>query len=202
MKELWNKRYNTPEAIYGQQPNLAFSRFIRQRTPGHLLLPAEGEGRNALFAAHRGWQTDAFDYSTIARDKAMAQAQQNQLHINYFIADINTFDFTTLPQYDAIALIFFHLYPQERKDFHKVMLSLLKPGGSLLLYAFSKRQIAHQSGGPRNLDLLYQLADIKNDFADLEIITAKEQTTTLNEGPFHQGVAQIIHFEGINSQKL
>ena len=50
---FWNERYVSKEYVYGKEPNTFFKDFIHQklRIPGKLLLPAEGEGRNAVFAA-------------------------------------------------------------------------------------------------------------------------------------------------------
>ena len=49
--EMWDKRYDTPEYMYGKEPN----DFLRQHAGlfenGSVLSLAEGEGRNAVFLA-------------------------------------------------------------------------------------------------------------------------------------------------------
>lgn len=45
---------------YGTEPNAFFKAQLDQLTPGRLLLPAEGEGRNAVYAAKKGWEVAAF----------------------------------------------------------------------------------------------------------------------------------------------
>lgn len=45
--------------------------------------------------------------------------------------------------------------------------STLRPGGILLLEAFSPSQLAKTSGGPKNPDLLYSLDLIRGDFITL-----------------------------------
>ena len=61
MNEFWNQRYAEKEWVYGQNPNLYFKKFIDSTKPGTLLLPADGEGRNSVYAATKGWEVDAFD---------------------------------------------------------------------------------------------------------------------------------------------
>ena len=62
-KQFWDDRYSSGNYIYGTQPNRFFKEQIDKLEPGKLLLPAEGEGRNAIYAAREGWQVDAFDIS-------------------------------------------------------------------------------------------------------------------------------------------
>lgn len=79
--EFWNKRYETNDTVYGIEPNEYFKSFIDSHKPGSILLPAEGEGRNAIYAAKRGWKVDAFDFSAVAQQKALLRAKQEKVHI-------------------------------------------------------------------------------------------------------------------------
>lgn len=69
--EFWDQRYRENASVYGLEPNPFFKAFIDKHKSGRLLLPAEGEGRNAIYAAAKGWQVDAFDFSEVSRDKAL-----------------------------------------------------------------------------------------------------------------------------------
>lgn len=71
MKLIWDKRYAGDEYVYGIHPNIFFKEKIKGIKPGKILLPAEGEGRNAVYAAALGWNVSAFDFSDKARDKAI-----------------------------------------------------------------------------------------------------------------------------------
>lgn len=53
MQEFWNRRYAENEMVYGYKPNTFLKLFIDLYTSGTLLLPAEGEGRNAVYAAEK-----------------------------------------------------------------------------------------------------------------------------------------------------
>lgn len=69
-----NDHYSENKTVYGENPNEFFKEQLLKLKPGRLLLPAEGEGRNAVFAAKHGWQVDAFDYSEAAKMKALTLA--------------------------------------------------------------------------------------------------------------------------------
>lgn len=71
MNEFWETRYKSPTYAYGTKPNEFFKESIDKLNPGRVLLPAEGEGRNAVYAAQRGWSAEAFDFSEAARPKEM-----------------------------------------------------------------------------------------------------------------------------------
>ncbi len=87
MKEFWNDRYSSEEFIYGKEPNKFFKSEIDKLLPGKLLLPCEGEGRNAVYAAKLNWTVDAFDQSEKGKEKCEALADENNVSINYTVAD-------------------------------------------------------------------------------------------------------------------
>ncbi|NVM67000.1 hypothetical protein FHW88_005321 [Mucilaginibacter sp. SG538B] len=61
--EKWDQRYAEEEFAYGEQPNNFLQQQLSLLKPGKILFPAEGEGRNAVFAAGLGWAVSAFDIS-------------------------------------------------------------------------------------------------------------------------------------------
>jgi hypothetical protein len=52
MKNMWNDRYGKIEFAYGQPNNFLKEQLIKIPA-GTILFPAEGEGRNAIYAAHK-----------------------------------------------------------------------------------------------------------------------------------------------------
>ena len=69
MKAFWEDRYSADEFIYGKQPNEYLRIYLDYANPGRLLLPGDGEGRNAVHAAKKGWSVDAFDISEMRTSK-------------------------------------------------------------------------------------------------------------------------------------
>lgn len=195
-KQLWNERFSSEEYIYGTEPNVFFKQQIDSMQPGKILLPGEGEGRNAVYAASKGWLVDAVDFSDAAKNKALNLAEKNSVKINYFVSDLRTFNYPE-NEYDLAGLFFVHLPPDVRNEIHYKIVSALKPNGKIILEAFNKNQIQNSSGGPKDVNLLYDEKIIMESFKGMEIILLESLTTELNEGNFHKGKADVIRFIGI-----
>jgi hypothetical protein len=191
MKDFWESRYGNDDYAYGKSPNLFFKETIDQMKPGILFLPGEGEGRNAVYAAKSGWEVDATDLAETGREKASRLASEHDVLINYKTGDLNSFSLK-FKKYDLIALIFVHLPPSQRSVIHGKLVESLKKNGVLILESFSKRQMGQSSGGPQNLDLLYDKDTLKSDFRDLSIESLYETEQDLNEGQYHQGKSYLI----------
>lgn len=191
MKEQWDERYAASEYIYGISPNRWFAEKLTQLKPGLLLLPAEGEGRNAVYAAKKGWEVLAFDQSEEGRKKALKLALEHNVLFGYNLGDLTEFE-PPHSFYDAVALIFVHMPVDIRQDVHRKLIEKLKPGGYLILEAFTKKQLQNTSGGPRNEALLYERDLLASDFKELDFIEFEETTIHLDEGPLHQGEAFVI----------
>jgi hypothetical protein len=76
------------------------------------------------------------------------------------------------------------------------MLNALKPGGVLLLEAFSVDQVEfkkkYHSGGPPTEEMLYSKSKLAADFAQATVLQLEELTTELNEGHRHKGLAAVV----------
>ena len=188
--QFWDQRYQSNETVYGISPNAFFKSYIDKSVSGTVLLPCEGEGRNAIYAAKSGWEVDAFDFSSVAIDKALVQAAKEQVIITYTKNTVE--NFSTDKQYDLIALVYVHLVKETRMKFHQQLIDALKEGGTIILEAFNSTQLQYSSGGPKDLEMLYSIADLQNDFKDLDFQLLEELTIDLEEGLFHKGKAAII----------
>jgi cyclopropane fatty-acyl-phospholipid synthase-like methyltransferase len=195
---FWNERYNRVEYVYGETANKYFALKLNTLTPGALLSAAEGEGRNAVFAAKQGWAVSAFDISQQGRVKALALAAKNNVHIDYQVGLLETLPYTS-HSFDAMALIYAHFSPELRRVYQQLLMALLKPGGHIILEGFSKNHLSHQAqypnvGGPRDLDMLFSQEEIQVDFPDCHIIELTEAEIDLDEGAFHVGRGSVIRF--------
>lgn len=191
MKEFWDERFGGDEYIYGKFPNRFVDEQIQLMKPGKALFPAEGEGRNAVYAAKLGWECHCYDYSEKAREKALLLAEENQLRIKYNVADLETLE---LPEdsYDAIFITFLHLAPSIRFDIHKKLAHSLKKGGFLIMEVFDKKQLPLNSGGPKNIDMLYTTEMLASDFEPMQIRENTSGLRLLEEGSHHDGKAWTI----------
>ncbi len=199
MKELWDARYSTSEFIYGKEPNLFFKDTIDNlNATGKILLPAEGEGRNAIYAAKKGFSVSAFDFSSEAQKKAIRFAQSENVQIHYEVGEINDLNLKS-ESFDAAALIYAHFPPHIRKHVHGEVTKMIKPGGLVILEAFSKSNLKNRlknpsSGGPDRLELLFSKEDLELDFQNFDILKLEEIEIALNEGKLHTSSSRVIRF--------
>ena len=191
MKDMWNERYAHTEYAYGKEPNQFFKAFIDQHPAGRILLPAEGEGRNAVYAALHNWEVHAVDFSEEGKRKALALAAENGVEIDYEISDLAHLDLGKT-HFDAIALIFAHIPLGLREKVHRKLVGHLLPGGYLVMEVYAKSQLGRDSGGPKSLELLYSSEELLNDFEGLVIEQLEETEVHLREGIYHQGDARVI----------
>lgn len=201
MKEFWNERYGAPEYAYGREPNVFFARCLEAYpVSGSILLPAEGEGRNAVHAALSGLRVTACDISGAGRDKALALAAEQGVRFRYAVGDLGTLDLAG-EHYDAAALIYAHFPPDVRAGLHARTIEHLKPGGLLFLEAFSKANLPlrladPRVGGPDREDMLFSMDQVRAEFHGLDVLELSEEEIDLHEGLYHQGRARVVRFVG------
>jgi hypothetical protein len=78
---IWDQRYATEDYVYGTEPNEFLVETIRGLDcGGRALCLAEGEGRNAVFLAGRGYEVHAVDASVVGLAKAHRLARERGVH--------------------------------------------------------------------------------------------------------------------------
>jgi SAM-dependent methyltransferase len=200
MVQKWDERYKDGGFAYGKDPNLFFKKWLPKFEPGSILMPADGEGRNGVFAAQLGWRVTSFDLSTAAKLKALQLAKENHVALEYIVGDLEQLEFER-ETFDAIGLVYAHFLAGQKSIFHKKLNEYLKPGGIIIFEAFSKEHIHFNNlnpkvGGPKDIDMLYSKAEIIADFKDYEVLMLEEEEVLLNEGQYHIGKGSVIRFVG------
>lgn len=198
--QRWDDRYKTEDFAYGTAPNNYLKEQIEKLNPGSILFPAEGEGRNAIFAAKLGWKVSAFDISEEGKNKALKLAEANNISIDYQVGELETLDFYTT-QFDTIALVYAHFPAEIKSKIHQQLDTLLQKEGIIIFEAFSKKHLEYVTknekvGGPKDIESLFSIEEIKADFLNYEIIELEEKEIELNEGLFHNGTGSVIRFVG------
>lgn len=196
----WNDRYASEEFAYGEEPNNYLKEQLTKLEAGKILFPAEGEGRNAVFAAKLGWAVSAFDISNEGLKKALQLAEKNNVSIDYQIGELQALNYQE-GQFDAIALIYAHFPANIKSQLHKELDKYLRKGGIIIFEAFSKNHLDYLAknekvGGPKDIESLFSIEEIESDFNNYEIIELKETVIHLNEGLYHNGEGSVIRFVG------
>ena len=205
MKDMWNERYAEEGYAYGEEPNVFFRDSLMKISdqPGRILLPAEGQGRNAVFAAKLGWEVIAFDKSEEGKKKALMLAEKHGVQIHYMVGTLEEVQ-DSLPPVDAVGLVFAHFPPPIRASYHRSFEELLRPEGHVILEGFTKKHLEYQKiyphvGGPRAEELLYTAEIVTQDFQNCEPLHLEEVETPLAEGKYHVGHAHVVQFIGKKS---
>jgi len=199
---FWDARYAEHTSVYGTEPNAFLKEQLKGLNPGTALFPAEGEGRNALYAAFLGWKVRAFDQSSVAREKALAWAAKAGLELEYELLSLPHFRGAHVREadaYDLVGLFYVHMPELLRRSFHAEMVDVLKPGGILILECFSERQLEYNSGGPKEISMLNSVDKALTDFSSLTNLQVSEMVVDLDEGAFHKGPASVIRVTGTKS---
>ena len=196
----WDDRYRQEEFAYGEQPNNYLKEQLEKLNAGSILFPAEGEGRNAVFAAGLGWKVSAFDISMEGKNKATRLAATKNVSIDYQIGELENLNY--LPeQFDVIALIYAHFPANIKSQYHKMLDKYLRRNGLIIFEAFSKKHIDYiarneKVGGPTDISMLFSTDELRSDFSNYEIIELVEQEIELSEGLYHNGKGSVIRFVG------
>lgn len=198
--EKWDERYSTETFAYGTEPNNYLKEQLNKLNPGKILFPADGEGRNSVYAAVKGWEASAFDISSGGQKKALQLAQDNRVTIDYQVGELSALNYEK-GQFDVIALIYAHFPAEIKSSIHKTLDQYLRKGGIIIFEAFSKNHLDYiarneKVGGPKDIGSLFSIEEIRSDFPNYDILELAETEIELNEGIFHNGTGSVIRFSG------
>lgn len=193
---FWDQRYSVAEYVYGTAPNRWLeAEAHRIRRGGRVLSLGEGEGRNAVWLAEQGWQVVAVDASAVGLEKARRLAEARGVELTTVVADVATWR-PDPASFDGLVLVYLHLSPSARPAVHAAAAAALRPGGVVILEAFTPRQLAFSSGGPRQPEMLYEPEAIRTELPGIEWEVLEEVEVELVEGTFHAGRAAVVRGVG------
>jgi SAM-dependent methyltransferase len=191
---FWDERFKEFPQAYGTDVNdfLKDHLDLFDHPKGKVLSLGEGQGRNALFLASKGYDVIALDYSQIALEQLIINANQLNLKLETVLADLTLFNLEELKQVTHIYSIWCHLPSVIRKKVHQSIEKMLPQGGIYLIESYTKEQLKYNTGGPKDLDLLLSKQELLNDFRAMEVISCEEKIRTIKEGTFHQGESAVL----------
>ncbi len=177
--------------MFGTEANGFLAEVSGRFTAGRALCIADGEGRNSVYLAEQGHEVSAMDASVVGMRKANRLADDRGVKIETEVADLAHYDFG-VETWDLIVSIFCHLPSEMRRDVHRRAAAGLRHGGVFLLEAYTPDQLAYGTGGPPTVNLLMTLADLREDFAGLDIEIGREIVRDVVEGRGHSGRAAVV----------
>jgi SAM-dependent methyltransferase len=191
---MWDKRFSTPNYVFGEEPNAFLVSQAARLGQGHALALADGEGRNSVWLAKQGFSVDAFDFSAPAVEKANALAAKHQVKVNFICSAWQDFDWQP-GRYDLVAGIFFQFAtPDERAVLFEKIKQSLKPGGVLVIQGYGTNQLTYKTGGPDKIEHLYDEDQLRQAFAGFEVQVCETYETSILEGAGNSGMSALVGF--------
>ncbi len=193
----WDAAYqNASEPLFGDAPTDFVQEVVRRpefQAKSALCL-ADGDGRNGRWLAQQGMDVTAIDLSNVATEQALSKDQAADVHVNRFVGDFANWQFPEDARWDAVFLIFLQCESDVRKRIVSAACDCLSPAGWFVAEGFSADREESELLGPRNPDLLYDVAQLEAACAGLHVLEAGTVVTELNEGVRHQGKAALTRF--------
>lgn len=191
MESKWDKRFAEPGFAYGLEPNDFLAGVAHRLPSGPILSLAEGEGRNAVFLAGIGYDVTAVDQSDIGLTKARQLATDRGVQIRTLLSDLG--EYAIEPNaWAGIVSIFCHVPPEIRRPLHAGVVRGLRPGGVLILEAYSPRQCGRETGGPPVPELAMSLEGLQEELHGLTFLHARELDREIHEGAYHTGLGSVV----------
>lgn len=190
--EFWNERFSDAGYLYGEAPNAFLShRHTLIPKDAKVLVLGDGEGRNGVFLAGKRCHVTSVDASSVGLEKTQVLAKKKGVTIETIHGVLPDVEIEK-GVWDAVVLIFLHLAEPVRQQVHQLAIDALKPGGMILLEAFTPAQIGLPSGGPKDAAYLYTAEILHQDFATIDIEALAELDIILDEGVGHRGPAKVV----------
>lgn len=180
----WDRRFATPDYVYGTAPNAFLAAQAHRLRPGmSALAVADGEGRNGVWLAKQGLDVLSVDASGVALEKATALAAARGVRLEVEQADLGEWAWPA-QRFDLVAAIFIQFAgPALRDAIFAGMQRALKPGGLLLLQGYHTGQLAHGTGGPPVAEQLYTAALLRDAFAGMRVLRLPGTTASSTKAP-------------------
>ena len=152
----------------------------------------------AALLKEQGYDVTAVDLSAVGLEKARKLAASRNVSLNTIQADLG--EFNIVPnEWEGIVAIFCHLPPTVRHHLYPQAVVGLRPGGVFLLELYAPKQLEYGTGGPRDLELLATLEDLRRDLDGLQFELAQEVECDIHEGRYHQGQSAVVQILGIKT---
>jgi tellurite methyltransferase len=180
-KGMWDKHYSEQKYVYGKSPAKFLSHNHHYLKPVSTVLDmGMGEGRNAVFLAHKGHKVLGIDISSVAVKKARMLAREFDVRIKAVVADLSKYKIAK-GSLDAIVSFYY-----VDRTLHRRMTSWLKPGGILIYEAHTINQKKTPGNESYNKRYMLKPNELLNMFDNMIVLKYEE--------PLHVGeyTASII----------
>ena len=200
MSQHWNELYAQTQDLYGTAANLFIHEVTEKiRIEGKTLAIAEGEGRNILYLAEQARQdnypfsAEVWDYSDVALKHLSSKAEATGIKLELRHVDLTAAKWPS-ERYQNVICVFGHFDTQTQKQILAGIRESLLNGGWFIGELYSKEQINYQTGGPKNIEYLYDPRSILDVFGQDHLHHFYVGEQERHEGKLHCGKCHVIQF--------
>jgi SAM-dependent methyltransferase len=183
----WDERYSQKDLVWTAEPNRFLVSEVESLPPGRALDLACGEGRNAVWLAEQGWAVVGVDFSPIGLEKAAGLAGRVGVEVEWVLSDVTTYQ-PEAEGFDLVAVLYLQLPADELELALSNAISVLVPGGTLLVVAHHADNITAGFAGPQDPTILQTQQQLAALLAGVEVEKA-ERVTRDAEKDGESGVA-------------
>lgn len=176
----WNKKYSAHRYTEEIKPDPMLAKHRPILTgKGAGLDIAAGTGNNALYLADLGYETFAVDGSITALQFGKRKAAANNLKVNWFVADLDSYTFPT-GFFDVVVVVKY----LNRSLIGEIKASL-KNGGVLLFKTFNLNFLQINPAFPKHYVL--KGGELQNWFGHWNCVETNDETTNVETQSFWVG---------------
>ncbi len=160
---FWDERYGAHDALWSGNPNGHLLGEFDGLAPGAALDVGCGEGADAIWLAERGWRVTGVDLSTVALQRAAANAArvgpEVADNITWVQVDLTRWE-PGADRYDLVSSQFLHLPSATRHALFDRLAAAVAPGGTLLIVGHHPSDLETTMPRPKEPDLFFTGDDI------------------------------------------
>ena len=189
--KAWDQRYAASELVWSREPNQFVAAELADLAPGTAVDLAAGEGRNAIWLASRGWSATAVDFSQVALDKGARLADEVGIEldgtVSWVCADATIWQ--PAEPVDLVVVAYLQLPAEDRRRAVRGAVTMLRPGGTLLLVAHDSTNLTEGTGGPQDPSVLMTADDVLDDLSglDVDVVRAERVAREVRSADEHGG---------------
>ena len=168
----WDERYAGTELVWTAEPNRFVVEELQALPPGRALDVGTGEGRNAIWLAHRGWQVTAVDFSAVGLEKGRRLAESSHVAVDWVHADLREYQ-PDESAFDLVLVAYLQLREADLDGVLRRAAAALAPGGVLLVVGHDVTNLTEGTGGPPDPAVLYTPESIVRPLSELTVLRAE-----------------------------
>ena len=180
-QSLWDQRHAAQQPIKSTEPDSTLVDEIGSLRPGRALDLGAGDGRNAIWLAERGWKVTAVDFSQVALERGRSRAEAGGVTVDWQLADLLEWS-PEARAYDLVTLFFIHLPGTARRGVYARAADAVAPGGTLLIVAHDRANLADGVGGPQDPDVLVSPGEVAAELPGFRIDRAETMRRPTPDG--------------------